>query len=115
MNKDKLNLFPKSIFRNKRADIASIILNLAKGDQNVANEYIKNRKDIIEASKKDSDEYDVINDEDTINFLNDELGVRYEDLMPEQRAHVKLIVYKQAHENQLARLLAASSSSKINK
>jgi len=114
MNKDKLSLFPKSIFRNKRADIAGIILNLAKGDQNVAREYQKNRQARIEASKKDSDEYDIINDEDTINFLNDELNVRYEDLLPEQRAHVKLIVYKQAHENQLARLVA-NNSSKLEK
>lgn len=109
MNRDKLNLFPKSIFRNKRADIASIILNLAKGDQNVAKEYQRNRQARIEEAKKNPDEFEVINEEDTISFLNDELNVHYEDLAPEQRAHVKLIVYKQAHENQLARILSSKA------
>lgn len=50
-------MFPKCIFKSKRADIANIILELAKGNKEVLQEYQKTKKQKLEMAKDNPNEF----------------------------------------------------------
>lgn len=103
MNRDKLYLFPKTIFKAKRADIANLILNLAKGNKQALTEYRKTKEERLQAAQEESSAFDEISDENFEEYLQNEFGIdKIDNYDAGTQDRLKMNYFCQRHDQKLA-------------
>jgi hypothetical protein len=103
VNRDKLYLFPKTIFKSKRTDIANLILGLAKGNKEALIEYQKNKEERLQAAEEESSEFEEISDENFEEYLQNEFGIdKLDNYDAGTQDRLKMNYFCQRHDQKLA-------------
>ena len=91
-------MFPKCIFKSKREDIANIILELAKGNKEVLQQYLKTKKLKLELAKDNPNEYLPFSKEDLVDYVLNVLKMDINELKPVEQdkliAHCLPVLYE---------------------
>lgn len=96
-----MHLFPRSIFKSKREDIANMILGLARGHKSVLTEYLQNKEQKMLEAASDPNEFDEIAEEDIKKLLSEENQKTLDSFPAAHRDRVKLMCLVQMNEAKL--------------
>jgi len=97
-----LHLFPKSIFRSKRADVAQVILSLARDDRSIIDEYLITKQIRLLEAKGNRLDFEELPYEELEEFLEKDLNMKLSDLESITRDRAIIVYYTQIQEKLLA-------------
>ncbi len=89
------------MFQMKRADVAEIILSLAKEDTSIVSEYLTHKKINSEEARNNPNEFDAFGSEELEEFLQNELNMKLDELDAKTRDRAVIMYYTQLQEQRL--------------
>lgn len=102
-DRNKLDLFPRSIFKSKRTDIKNLILAIAAGDKSALADYPRKKQQKLEAAMDMPDNFITINDNDFKTYLRTKFDADVQELDSKTRDRAKLGFLIQSHEQRLSK------------
>ena len=110
MNRNRLNLFPKSIIVPKRQQIKRIIGGLAEGNKLILQEYLKERSVIFQECKNKLEEYEQIDEDKFWKYMLITYDATANQVDSLTRDKAKLAYFLQLQEQKRNQLLNTNMS-----
>jgi len=113
-DRDRLHVFPKCLFEQKRSQIRNLILELSKGNKQAVQDYLQERTKMIELAQNKEDEFESIDQEQFESYLFETYQTTVNQIDARNRDKAKLAHFLQLQEQIRNKLLNENNINSCN-